>query len=42
MTDTDDSTMAALKAAGTKFKQVGPKKKSKRLKTTPAARISVQ
>jgi len=34
MTDTDDSTMAASEAAGTEFKQVGPKKKSKRLKTT--------
>ncbi len=42
MTDTDDSTMAASEAAGTEFKQVGPKKKSKRLKTTPAARIPVQ
>jgi len=42
MTDTDDSTMAASKATGTEFKQVGPKKKSKRLKTTLAARIPVQ
>jgi len=42
MTDTDDSTMVASKAAGSDFKQVGPKKKSKRLKTTPAARIPVQ
>jgi len=42
MTDTDDSTMAASEAAGTNFKQVGPKKKSKRLKTTLAAQILVQ
>ncbi len=42
MTNTGDSTMAASEAASTNFKQAGPKKKSKRLKTTPAARILVQ
>jgi len=42
MTNTNDSTMVASKAASTNFKHVGPKKKSKRLKTTPAARIPVQ
>jgi len=42
MTDTDDSTMAAAEAAGTAFKQVESKNKSKRLKTTPVARIPVQ
>jgi len=42
MTDPDDSTMAASEDAGTEFKQVEPKNKSKRLKTTLAARIPVQ
>jgi len=42
MTDTDDSTMAASEAAGTAFKQVECKNKSKRLKTTLVARIPVQ
>ncbi len=42
MTDADDSTMAASEAAGTAFKKVGPRNRSKRLKPTPVARNPVQ
>jgi len=42
MTDTDDSTMAASEAAGTTFKNVGPKNKYKQLKPTLVVQIPVQ
>jgi len=42
MTTTDDSTMAASKAADSAFKEVGCSKKSKQLKTVPVQKIPVR
>jgi len=42
MTHNDDSTMAASEAAGTAFKEVTRKNKSKRLKTAPVQKTPVQ
>ncbi len=41
MTQSDDSTMAADRAADSSFKEVGRTKKSKRLKATPVQKIHV-
>jgi len=42
MAKTDDSTMVASEATGTAFKQVEPKNKSKRLKTSLVVQILIQ